>query len=142
SGGGGAAGFDTAGDCAKTIVACGDGAAAAFGEGGGFFGAGGGVRLPVWNIIVRPGASPAGASALAGAAGFAAAAGGADGFGGCAGFATTGAANMAVERTSGARDGAGAGGFGGSGAASGAAAAARSTLNVFWHFPQRMVRPC
>jgi hypothetical protein len=152
-----------AGDWPNTIVAPPSGAAPAFAAGGfeaggllktmvplaegsgPFLGAGGGVRLPVWNIIVRPGASPAGVSAFAGG-GFAGAAGWDAGrcCGGGGALATAGAANIAVACMSGAFGGAGATDLAGAGGGwgSGAAAAGRITLNVFWHFPQRMVSPC
>jgi hypothetical protein len=154
-----AAGGAAAGDWPNTIVAPGSGAAPAFaaggfvaggwpktmvpvGDGSGpFLGAGGGGRLPVWNIIVRPGASPAGASGFAGVGLPCAGTGWDAGRGGA--LATAGAANMAVAWTSGALFGAGAAGFAGAGGCgSGAAAGGRITLKVFWHFPQRMVSPC
>jgi hypothetical protein len=113
--------------------------------GAGFFGATeAGFRLPVWNIIVRPAASSAGT----GAAGFATGGFCAGGAGGGAGLATgigaeapeAGAANIIVVCAADLPGGAGAG-FAGMAAAS-PAAAGRTTLNVFWHLPQRMVSPC
>src|SRR5439155_1328926 len=110
--------------------------------GAGFFGATGAVlRFPVWNIIVRPAASSA-----AGAAGFAmgACAGGAGGAGRAAaagaGAPEAGAANIIVVCA--AEGLAGGGGAAFAGRAASAAAAGRTTLNVFWHLPQRMVSPC
>src|SRR5439155_16536756 len=110
--------------------------------GAGFFGATGAVlRFPVWNIIVRPAASSA-----AGAAGFAmgACAGGAGGAGRAsaagAGASEAGAANIIVVCA--AEGLAGGGGAAFAGRAASAAAAGRTTLNVFWHLPQRMVSPC
>jgi hypothetical protein len=57
-----------------------------------------------------------------------------------AGF--VGAANIMVVCPAGDLPGAGGGGFTGTAGASGEAGAARTTLNVFWHLPQRMVSPC
>jgi hypothetical protein len=111
------------GDCPKTMV----------GEVCGLAGAGD-LMFPLWNIIVRPAPSSAGAPG----AGFAAAAGFAAGGGGGAGFAREGAANVIVAPSFGG--GLGAGGLGGSVTAS--VATGLMTLKVFWHFPQRMVRPC
>jgi len=51
-----------------------------------------------------------------------------------------GTAKIAVEFMSG--DLAVAAGLGAGGDICGAGAAGRVTLNVFWHFPHRMVRPC
>src|SRR5205085_9928973 len=135
--GSGAAGRRT-GDCPNTIVEPASGSA--FGLGGGA------LRLPVWNIIVRPAPSAAAADEAAGfppvEPGLEGAAGGATGRAG-------GWPNTIVEPTPppGAC-GAGLAGAGrgaaGMGACSGtvaAGSAGRVTLNVFWHLPHRMVRP-
>jgi hypothetical protein len=136
-GAGAAAGFAATGACPKTIVACGGGSA-----GLGFAPV---FRLPVWNIIVRPAPSSVGAAAIG-----AALAGAAAGFGaGGGGFATgdwpktivacgDGSAGLAAVGfgCAGGTAGFGAGGWFGM-----VAAGSRMTLNVFWHFPQRMVRP-
>jgi hypothetical protein len=100
-----------------------DGGSAAAADG--FAGAAGGGTGAVGNIIVRPALS-SGAGGAAGAGGF------------CGGFGTVaGAANTMV-----ALDGGCFAGGGGSGGAAGAGAGARVTQKVFWHLPQRMVRPC
>jgi hypothetical protein len=91
---------------------------------GGLAGAAGGTGA-VGNIIVRP-APSSGAGGAAGAGGF------------CGGLGTAaGAANTMV-----ALDGACFAGGGGSGGAAGGVAGGRVTRKVFWHLPQRMVRPC
>jgi len=133
---GGGGGFTTAGaggglaaaGWLKTIVPLGIAA------GGGLGGTTGAFKLPVWNIIVRPAASPVAGDAVGPGAG----AGG----GGGAGFAAeaAGAANIIVCCADGGWAGAAAATFGA--AVSGAPAGARVTLNVFWHLPQRMLRPC
>ncbi len=97
------------------------------------------LRFPVWNIIVRPAPSSVGALAGGaaagrpglGATGLTGAAGGLV-EAGTAGLAMDGAAKTIV-------DDSGFAGAAGLGAASGSDE--RVTLNVFWHFPQRMVRP-
>jgi len=113
--------------------------------GTGFFGATGAVlRFPVWNIIVRPAASSAAGTGRAGLAAGACAGGAGDVAGLAAdvgpGGAEAGAANIIVVCAADLPGGAG-GGFAGMLAPS-AAADERTTLNVFWHLPQRMVSPC
>ncbi|HEY4885208.1 MAG TPA: hypothetical protein VII08_16375 [Myxococcales bacterium] len=141
----GAPGTGPAGGCAGGLAAGWLNTTVELAGGAGFFGATEALfRFPVWNIIVRPAASSA---AGTGAAGFAtgACAGGA---GGGAGLATgvgaeapeAGAANIIVVCAADLPGGAGAG-FAGMAAAS-AVAAERTTLNVVWHLPQRMVSPC
>jgi hypothetical protein len=89
------------------------------------------LRFPVWNIIVRPAPSSVGATTgLSGAAGGLVAAG-------AAGLAMDGAANTIVDDSSFA----GAAGPGAAGLGAASCSDERVTLNVFWHFPQRMVRP-
>ena len=144
-----AAGFAASGDWPKTIVAPPSGSALGAGFAAPVF------KLPVWNIIVRPAPSSVGAVAagLAGAAaGLAAAAGGRAAGAGIAGFAIAGDCPNTIVAF-GAGSAALGAGFGAAGAGLGAGAAAGTgfccsgtapagmTLNVFWHFPQRMVRP-
>lgn len=62
------------------------------------------------------------------------------GFAGADGLAAGGMAKIAVAFMSG--DLAVATGLGGGGDTCGAGAEGRVTLNVFWHFPHRMVSPC
>jgi hypothetical protein len=148
------------GDWPNTMVAWGD---SATGLGAGLPAAGvEGRRFPVWNIIVRPAPSSAGtaggaaglggatgvvAADLGGATGVAAAgfAGdGNDGFGGatgcCANVMGLDAGSGTFART-GLAAGFGAGGTGGWSCTVGSGSGL-VTLKVFWHFPQRMVRPC
>jgi len=134
---GGGGGFTTAGaggglaaaGWLKTIVPLGIAA------GGGLGGIAGAFKLPVWNIMVRPAASPVAGDAVGPGAG--AAGGGGAGFAAGIGGGTAGAANIIVCCADGGRAGAACGA-----AVSGAPAGARVTLNVFWHLPQRMLRPC
>jgi hypothetical protein len=124
--------------------------------GSGFaFAPGDGLRFPVWNIMVRP--APSSVGAATGAAGFAAAgaavlAAGGFAVAGMAGFegGTGDCPNTMVALDAGpagwAAGFAGAGfgaGAGGIGAWSGTVGSDSPlvTLNVFWHFPQRIVRP-
>jgi hypothetical protein len=140
--GAGFAGAGHAGGWLKTMVPLGEGSGAGAGREGAP-----GPGVP-GNIIVRPAASSAAGGragalgniivrpAASSAAGVAPVAGRGDGFG-----AADGAAKIIVELPAGAFAGAATGGDGGA-AAGGCGAGARVTLNVFWHLPQRMVRPC
>ncbi len=117
-----------AGGWLKTIVPLGIAA------GGGLGGTAGAFKLPVWNIIVRPAASPVAGDAVGPGAG--AGGGGGAGFAAEIGAGAAGAANIIVCCVDGGRAGAAGATFGA------AVSGARVTLNVFWHLPQRMLRPC
>jgi hypothetical protein len=136
----GAAGFDGAGFAAGFAAAGATGEwpktmveplsfSGAAGFGWADLGAAGTFTLPaVWNIIVRPAPSSAGA----GAAGF----DGAGILGAWGAWGAGGAAGAGLE-------GVAAAGFGaGAAFAASAGAGSRITLKVFWHLPQRMVSPC
>jgi hypothetical protein len=135
-----------AGDWPNTTVALGDSAAGRTG----LLAAGvEGRRFPVWNIIVRP--APSSAGTVGGAAGFGGAAGvaaagfagdGIDGFGGEAGCCANDVGlDAGALAAAGVARGFGAGGTGAWPCAVGSGSSL-VTLKVFWHFPQRMVRPC
>lgn len=93
------------------------------------------IGFAVGNIIVRPAASSDGGTGADGERGGLPRPGGSGGgfAGGGTLFDTAGAAKIAVVVGDGAFAGGDTAGFG---------APARVTLNVFWHFPQRIVRPC
>ena len=133
----GAGGGRAADGWLKTIVPLGIAA------GGGLGGTAGAFKLPVWNIIVRPAASPVAGAAAGPGVGVGCGAGGGGGaaFAAGIGAGAAGAANIIVCFADGGRAvGGGGAAFGAS--VSGAAAGTRVTLNVFWHLPQRMLRPC
>ena len=93
-------------------------------------------RLAAGNIIVLPASSGAGGAAGPDGTAFA---GCGSGFAGAEAFATGGAAKIAVAFMFGALGVATGPGAGGEICAPGAPG--RVTLNVFWHFPHRMVSP-
>ena len=132
-------GTDFAGDSPNTMVPP---AAGLEGTGAFFAAAGCEGRFAVGNIMVRPAASSdvGGTRAAGDRGGLPAAAACGGGFAGDGMlFGRGGAAKIAVAFGRGSVFGAGGTGFCGGSAA---AAPGGITLKTFWHFPQRMLRPC
>jgi hypothetical protein len=133
--------MDFAGDSRNTMVPPVAGPAAGLEGTGAFFAAAGCEgRFAVGNIIVRPAASSdVGGTGAAGDRGGLPAAAACDGgfAGGGMLFGRGGAAKIAVAFGWGSFVGAG-----GTRGGSAAAAPGGITLKTFWHFPQRMLRPC